>query len=190
LRARSRCEEFGREGPVERWRRIRDEIHAQVCREAWNDQLGSFAQSYGSSRLDASLLLLPLVGFLPPEDPRIRGTLRAVQQQLSWDGMLLRYRSEQAMDGLPVGEGAFLPCSFWMVDAPALDGRHDEATELFERLLDVRNDLGLLSEEYDLGEQRLLGNFPQAFSHIALVNSAVNLANASSRRNSRRTRPS
>jgi GH15 family glucan-1,4-alpha-glucosidase len=175
------CEEFGRKGPIERWRRIRNEIHAQVCREAWNDQLGSFTQSYGSSRLDASLLLLPLVGFLPPEDPRVRGTLEAVQHQLSWDGMLLRYRSEQRVDGLPVGEGAFLPCSFWLVDALALEGRHDEATELFERLLAVRNDIGLLAEEYDPGEQRLLGNFPQAFSHIALVNSAFNLAKASNR---------
>jgi GH15 family glucan-1,4-alpha-glucosidase len=183
------CEEFGREGPVERWRRIRDEIHAQVCREAWNDQLRSFTQSYGSSRLDASLLLLPIVGFLPPEDPRIRGTVEAVQQQLSWDGMLLRYRAERRLESLPVGEGAFLPCSFWLVDALALDRRHDEATELFERLLGVRNDLGLLAEEYDPREQRLLGNFPQAFSHIALVNSAFNLATASSRKSSPRARP-
>jgi len=172
------CKEFGREGPVERWRGIRDEIQAQVCREAWNEKLGSFTQSYGSSQLDASLLLLPLVGFLPPEDPRIRSTLAAVHEQLSWDGFLLRYRSEQGGDGLPAGEGVFLPCSFWLVDALALDGRRDEAAELFERLLDVRNDVGLLGEEYDPSVRRLLGNFPQAFSHIALVNSAFNLANA------------
>jgi GH15 family glucan-1,4-alpha-glucosidase len=172
------CDEFGREGPVERWRRIRAEIHAQVCEQAWNDQLRSFTQSYGSSRLDASLLLLPLVGFLPPDDPRVRGTLAGVQQQLTWDGLLLRYPSDQLLEGLPAGEGAFLPCSFWLVDALALDGRLDEATELFERLLRVRNDLGLLAEEYDPGEGRLLGNFPQAFSHIALVNSAFTLANA------------
>jgi GH15 family glucan-1,4-alpha-glucosidase len=170
------CAEFGREGPVDRWRAIRDEIHAQVCREAWSDRLGSFTQSYGSSQLDASLLLMPQVGFLPPEDPRVRGTLEAVQRQLSWEGFLLRYRSEDAIDGLPVGEGAFLPCSFWLVDALTLDGRHDEATELFDRLLGVRNDVGLLAEEYDPRERRMLGNFPQAFSHLALINSAFNLA--------------
>jgi GH15 family glucan-1,4-alpha-glucosidase len=170
------CEEFGREGPVERWRAIRAEIHAQVCREAWSDRLGSFTQSYGSSRLDASLLLLPQVGFLPPDDPRIRGTLEAVQRQLSYEGFLLRYRTEESVDGLPGGEGTFLPCSFWLVDALALDGRHDEAAELFERLLGVRNDVGLLAEEYDPREKRLLGNFPQAFSHVALINSALTLA--------------
>jgi GH15 family glucan-1,4-alpha-glucosidase len=170
--------EFGREGPVERWRRIRDQIHAQVCTQGWNDELGSFTQSYGSSRLDASLLLLAQVGFLPAEDPRIRGTLEAVQAQLSSDGFLLRYRSEEAIDGLPAGEGAFLPCSFWLVDALALDRRHDEAAELFERLLSVRNDVGLLAEEYDPSARRLLGNFPQAFSHIALISSAFNLARA------------
>jgi GH15 family glucan-1,4-alpha-glucosidase len=170
------CEEFGRAGPIERWRAIRDEIHAQVCRDAWNDQLGSFTQSFGSARLDASLLLLPQFGFLPPEDPRIRGTLTAVQRELSWDGFLMRYRSEEALDGLPVGEGAFLACSFWLVDALALDGRHDEAAELLERLLDVRNDIGLLAEEYDPRAGRLLGNFPQAFSHVALVKSVLNLA--------------
>jgi GH15 family glucan-1,4-alpha-glucosidase len=169
------AEEFGREAPLDRWRAIRDEIHAQVCREAWSDQLGSFTQSYGSSQLDASLLLLPQVGFLPPDDPRVRGTLAAVQRELSDEGFLLRYRTEEAVDGLPVGEGTFLPCSFWLVDALALDGRHDEATELFEHLLGVRNDIGLLAEEYDPREQRQLGNFPQAFSHIALINSAFNL---------------
>ena len=170
------CEEFGRDGPVERWRAIRAEIHAQVCREAWSDRLGSFTQSYGSSRLDASLLLLPQVGFLPPDDPRIRGTLDAVQRQLSYEGFLLRYRTEESVDGLPGGEGTFLPCSFWLVDALALDDRHDEAAELFERLLGVRNDVGLLAEEYDPREKRLLGNFPQAFSHVALINSALTLA--------------
>jgi GH15 family glucan-1,4-alpha-glucosidase len=169
------CEEFGREGPLERWRAIRDEIHAEVCREAWNDELGSFTQSYGSTQLDASLLLLPQVGFLPPTDPRIRGTLDAVQRELSADGFLLRYRSEEEIDGLPFGEGTFLPCSYWLVDALALDGRYDEAAELFERLLGVRNDLGLLAEEYDPRTGRLLGNFPQAFSHVALVNSAITL---------------
>jgi GH15 family glucan-1,4-alpha-glucosidase len=181
-RAIKLCDELGRPGPVEHWRAIRDEIHAEVGREAWDAELGSFTQSYGSQRLDASLLLMPLVGFLPADDPRIRGTLRAVQEQLSCDGFVLRYRSEEGVDGLPAGEGAFLPCSFWLVDALALEGRHDEAAELFERLLGVRNDLGLLAEEYDPAERRLLGNFPQAFSHIALVNSALNLANANARR--------
>jgi GH15 family glucan-1,4-alpha-glucosidase len=170
------CEEFGRDGPLERWRAIREEIHAEVCRQAWNNRLGAFTQSYGSSQLDASLLLLSLVGFLPPDDPRVRGTLDAVQRQLSWEGFLLRYENEAGMDGLPAGEGAFLPCSFWLVDALALDGRHDEATELFERLLGVRTDLGLLAEEYDPNAGRQLGNFPQAFSHMPLVNSAITLA--------------
>jgi GH15 family glucan-1,4-alpha-glucosidase len=170
------CEEFGLDGPLERWRAIRSEIHAEVRRESWNDELGSFTQSYGSPELDASLLLLPQVGFLPPDDPRIRGTLAAVQGQLSSDGFLLRYRSGQEGDGLPAGEGTFLPCSFWLVDALALDGRHDEAVALFERLQSVRNDVGLLAEEYDPQTGRLLGNFPQAFSHIALVNSAITLA--------------
>ncbi len=170
------CEEFGRDGPVDRWRAVRDEIHAEVCREAWSEELGSFTQSYGSDELDASLLLLPLVGFLPSHDPRIRGTVEAVRERLSWNGFLLRYRSEDGVDGLPSGEGVFLPCSFWLVDALALDRRMEEATELFERLLAVRNDLGLLAEEYDPDVRRLLGNFPQAFSHIALVNSAYNLA--------------
>jgi GH15 family glucan-1,4-alpha-glucosidase len=172
------CEEFGREGPVARWRSIREEIHGEVCHEAWNDELGSFTQSYGSSQLDASALLMPLVGFLPPEDPRIRRTLQAVQTQLSWDGLLLRYRGEETTDGLPVGEGVFLPCSFWLVDALALDGRDDEAAELLERLLALRNDVGLLAEEYDPRTRRLLGNFPQAFSHVALINSVINLARA------------
>jgi GH15 family glucan-1,4-alpha-glucosidase len=148
-----------------------------VCSEGWNDELGSFTQAYGSSRLDASLLLLPQVGFLPAEDPRVRGTVEAVRRQLAWKGFLLRYRSDARVDGLPAGEGTFLPCSFWLVAALALDGRDDEATELFERLLAVRNDVGLLAEEYDPTARRLLGNFPQAFSHIALVNSAFHLAN-------------
>jgi GH15 family glucan-1,4-alpha-glucosidase len=176
------CEEYGRDGPVERWRAIRDEIHAQVCREAWNEHLRSFTQSYGVASVDASLLLLPQVGFLPPHDARIRGTLQAVQQQLLCDGLVLRYRSEQQIDGLPSGEGAFLPCSFWLADALSLDGRYDQAAELFERLLGMRNDLGLLAEEYDPGTRRLLGNYPQAFSHIALVNSALNLANGAAAR--------
>jgi GH15 family glucan-1,4-alpha-glucosidase len=166
-------EEFGRDAPLERWRRIRDEIHSEVCRRAWCEALESFTQVYGGSELDASLLLMPLVGFLPPDDPRIRGTVAAVQRELSWDGLLRRYRDEQAVDGLPSGEGVFLPCSFWLVEALVLDGRKDEATALFERLLSLRNDVGLLAEEYDPDAGGLLGNFPQAFSHIGLVNSAL-----------------
>jgi GH15 family glucan-1,4-alpha-glucosidase len=179
------CEEFGRDGPVDRWRKIRAEIHAQVCREAWSERLGAFTQSYGSPELDASVLLLPLVGFLSPEDPRIRGTVRAVQEHLCDGGFVRRYRSDQAIDGLPDGEGTFLPCSFWLVDALALDGRDEEAAELFERLLAVRNDVGLLAEQYDAPGERQLGNFPQAFSHIALVNSALNLASGPSTRRGR-----
>jgi GH15 family glucan-1,4-alpha-glucosidase len=175
------CEEFGLDGPIGRWRATRDEIHTQVCREAWNGRLGSFTQAYGSERLDASLLLLPLIGFLPPDDYRIRSTLECVQKRLSRGGFLLRYHSEEAVDGLPAGEGAFLPSSFWLVDALTRDGRHDEATDLFKRLLEIRNDVGLLAEEYDPERQRQLGNFPQALSHLALINSAVNLANTSSR---------
>ena len=139
---------------------------------------GTFTQSYGRPEVDASLLLIPLVGFLPADDERVRGTVRAVQEELSQDGFLLRYRSEEGVDGLPTGEGVFLPCSFWLVDALALDGRVDEARELFERLLALANDLGLLAEEYDPVSKRLLGNFPQAFTHIALVNSAYNLTKA------------
>jgi threonine dehydratase len=182
-------EELGREGPVDRWRRTRDRIHAEVCSEGWSDELGSFTQAYGGSRLDASLLLLPQVGFLPAEDPRIRGTLEAVRRELAWEGFLLRYRSDARVDGLPAGEGAFLACSFWLVDALALDGRLDEAAELFERLLAVRNDVGLRAEDYDPSARRLLGNFPQAFSHIALVNSAFHLADISSRGAAAGSRP-
>jgi GH15 family glucan-1,4-alpha-glucosidase len=176
-RAIKLCEQFGRRGPVARWRAVRDAIHSEVCREGWNNELGSFTQSYGSTRLDASLLLLPAIGFLPPEDDRIRRTVGAASTQLSRNGFVFRYRSDQRIDGLPQGEGAFLPASFWLVDALVLQGRHDEATELFEQALSARNDIGLLAEEYDPVEQHLLGNFPQALSHIALINAALNLAN-------------
>jgi GH15 family glucan-1,4-alpha-glucosidase len=170
------CEEFHLAGPTERWRAIRDEIKTQVCSHGWNDEVGSFTQSYGSKRADATLLLLGLVGFLSPDDDRIRHTLAYVQRELSWNGFLLRYRIDDTVDGLPAGEGVFLPCSFWLVEALARDGRHAEATSLMERLLDARNDLGLLAEEYDPTAGRLLGNFPQALSHIALINAAVTLA--------------
>jgi GH15 family glucan-1,4-alpha-glucosidase len=166
-------DEFGREGPVERWRELRDEIHEEVCRRSWNEQKQAFAQSYDSDELDASVLLMPLTSFLPATDERIVSTVDAIRRELTVDGLLLRYRSHEVEDGLPPGEGVFLPCSFWLADVLALQGRFDEARELFERLLDLRNDVGLLSEEYDPVAGRLLGNFPQAFTHLALVNTAI-----------------
>ncbi|MEA3076076.1 MAG: hypothetical protein QOF60_984 [Actinomycetota bacterium] len=174
-RAVRAVEEHGLPGDVERWREVRDEIHADVCAKGFDAAIGSFTQSYGSDALDASLLVLPLVGFLPIDDVRVRGTIEAVQKGLVRDGFVRRYVEEPSVDGLPEGEGVFLPCSFWLADDLALLGRVDEATELFERCLGVANDLGLLSEEYDPVAGRLLGNFPQAFSHVALVNSAFNL---------------
>jgi GH15 family glucan-1,4-alpha-glucosidase len=165
------------EGPLERWRAIRDELCAEVCAKGYDEELGSFTQSYGSKRLDASLLVLPLVGFLPVSDPRIRGTIEAVERELLQDGLVLRYRTEEGgVDGLPAGEGVFLPCSFWLIDCYELLGRHDDAHALFERLLGLANDLGLFSEEYDPAAGRLLGNFPQAFTHLAFVNSAFDIA--------------
>jgi GH15 family glucan-1,4-alpha-glucosidase len=177
-RAVQASERFGRPGPVERWRRLRAEIHDEVCREGFNADLNSFTQAYGSTELDASALLIPILGFLPPDDPRVVGTVNAVQKHLTRDGFVERYkaREENEVDGLPGGEGVFLPCSFWLVDALVLQERQDEARELFERLVGVSNDLGLLSEEYDPSEKRLLGNFPQAFTHVGLVNSAYNLS--------------
>jgi GH15 family glucan-1,4-alpha-glucosidase len=169
---------FGLDGPVSRWTALRQRIHDEVCTQGFDRQLGSFVQSFGSQELDASLLLLPTVGFLPPSDPRITGTIRAVERRLFVDGFLLRYDTATSDDGLPPGEGAFLACSFWLADAYTLIGRIDDARRLFERLLSLRNDVGLLAEEYDTRAQRLVGNFPQAFSHIALVNTAHNLTEA------------
>jgi GH15 family glucan-1,4-alpha-glucosidase len=157
---------------------VRDAIHDEVCARGFNQELGSFVQSYDSREMDASLLLLPTTGFLPPDDPRIRGTIEAVERHLLVDGFVLRYNSDTADDGLPAGEGAFLACSFWLVDAYVLLGRLDDARRMFERLLSLRNDLGLLAEEYDTRGRRLVGNFPLAFSHFALVNTAPNLARA------------
>ena len=176
-RAVRTIEEHALDGPVDHWRAIRDAIHGDVCERGFDPELGSFAQSYGSKEVDAALLLLPLVGFLPAADPRIRGTIEAVERELLQDGFVLRYRTREAgVDGLPAGEGVFLPCSFWLVDCYELLGRHDDAHELFGRLIDLSNDLGLLAEEYDPHAGRLLGNFPQAFTHLALVNTAFNLA--------------
>jgi GH15 family glucan-1,4-alpha-glucosidase len=171
-------EEAVLEGPLDRWRDVRRRIHDEVCACGFDRELGSFVQSYGSKELDASLLLLPTTGFLPPTDPRVRGTIEAIERRLFVDGFVLRYDTHSSTDGLPPGEGAFLACSFWLVDAMLLMGRDTEARELFERLLGLRNDVGLLAEEYDTRARRLVGNFPQAFSHIALVNSAHNLARA------------
>jgi GH15 family glucan-1,4-alpha-glucosidase len=175
-RAVRSVEEQEVEGPVDRWRALRDEIHAAVCEHGFDDELGSFVQSYGSKELDASLLLIPLVGFLPASDPRVRGTIEAIERNLVVDGLVLRYRThETGVDGLPPGEGVFLPCSFWLVDCLELIGRHEDAHALFERLIGLANDVGLLAEEYDPKAKRQLGNFPQAFTHLALVNSAFNV---------------
>jgi GH15 family glucan-1,4-alpha-glucosidase len=171
-------EAFKLEGPVSRWKALRQSIHDEVCSRGFDPQLGSFVQSYGSKELDASLLLLPTMGFLPATDPRIKGTIEAVERRLFVDGFLLRYDTATSDDGLPPGEGAFLACSFWMADAYLLIGRVGDARRLFERLLSLRNDVGLLAEEYDTRARRLVGNFPQAFSHIALINTAHNLARA------------
>jgi GH15 family glucan-1,4-alpha-glucosidase len=170
------AEMFGLRGPVDRWRRVRAEIHEEVCRRAFNPALGAFAQAYESDQVDASALLIPQVGFLPPGDERVLGTIRAVEQKLLRGGFVLRYDTGAADDGLPPGEGAFIPCSFWLADAYVLTGRLEDAQCLFERLVGLCNDVGLLAEEYDYGACRAVGNFPQAFSHIALVNTAYNIA--------------
>jgi GH15 family glucan-1,4-alpha-glucosidase len=177
-RAIRSAEEYGFKAPLDRWRSIRRQIHRQVCDEGFNSRIGAFVQSYGSSELDASALLIALVGFLPPSDPRIRSTVEAIGQRLKKDDLVLRYRTTRTRDGLKGREGAFLACSFWYADNLILLGRHEEARELFEHLLSLRNDVGLLSEEYDARGGRMLGNFPQAFSHVALINTAHNLARA------------
>ncbi len=160
----------------QRWRKIADKIHAEVCDRGFDRDLDSFVQAYGSKRLDASLLLIPLVGFLPADDPRVQGTLRAIEAKLLIDGeFVLRYEPDDAVDGLPAGEGAFLACSFWLVDNYVLQGRYMEARALFERLVRRCNDVGLLAEEVDPLTGRMLGNFPQAFSHVGLINCAFNL---------------
>ncbi|MCC7085257.1 MAG: glycoside hydrolase family 15 protein [Pirellulales bacterium] len=168
-------ERFGLEGPVARWRAIRDEIHAEVCNRGYDRQQNAFVQVYDGSELDASLLMMPMVGFLPPSDPRVQGTVAAIARELVTDGFVARYRSDSHVDGLPPGEGAFLPCTFWLADNLAAMGRRDEAEQIFERLAHLANDVGLLSEEYDPVAKRFLGNFPQAFTHVALVNAAFNL---------------
>jgi GH15 family glucan-1,4-alpha-glucosidase len=171
-------EEFGFVGPLEHWRRLRQAIHDDICQKGFDLELGAFTQSYGAQELDASLLLMALVGFLPPDDARVRGTVEAIERCLMADGFVRRYDTRAVDDGLPEGEGAFLACSFWLVDNLVLLGRPDDARRLFKKLLALRTDLGLLAEEYDPATGRLVGNFPQAFSHIALINSAYNLTHA------------
>ncbi len=172
------AEHFGLDGPIHRWKAVRADIHREVCARAFDARLGSFVQAYGSSELDASLLLLPTMGFLPVSDSRIRGTIHAIESHLLVDGLVHRYNTATSDDGLPAGEGAFLACSFWLADAYVLLERIDDARRMFDNLLAIRNDVGLLAEEYDTQARRMVGNFPQAFSHVALINTAHNLTHA------------
>jgi len=171
-------ERFGLKGPVERWRKLCSAIHDEVCRKGFDTERNTFVQFYGGKELDASLLMIPLVGFLSPDDPRVRGTIAAIQSDLVRDGFVARYNPKEEVDGLPPGEGVFLPCTFWLADNLALQGRLSDAQQLFERLLNLCNDVGLLSEEYDSEKHRLVGNFPQAFTHVSLINTACNLSRA------------
>jgi GH15 family glucan-1,4-alpha-glucosidase len=187
-RAIQAIERFDLPGPVDRWRLLRDEIHTQVCRRGYDRDRKTFTQYYGGQGLDASLLLIPATGFLPPDDERVRGTIEAVERELVHDGFVYRYQAgDGSVDGLEGGEGAFLPCSFWLVDCLGAIGREDDARALFERLLGLANDVGLLAEEYDPGASRQVGNFPQAFTHLALVNSAAGLAGQASSRHPKRS---
>jgi GH15 family glucan-1,4-alpha-glucosidase len=174
-RAVKAIERLGLDGPLDRWRALRDAVHTEVCQRGFDPTIDAFTQSYGSRCLDASLLMMPLVGFLPVSDPRVAGTVRAIERGLMENGLVHRYDTAEGVDGLPPGEGAFLPCSFWLADNYVLMGRLDEARVLFARLLALRNDVGLLAEEYDPVAGRMLGNFPQAFSHVGLVNTAYYL---------------
>jgi GH15 family glucan-1,4-alpha-glucosidase len=178
-RAVKAVERYSREGPVDRWRSLRDAIHADVCRHGFNAERNAFVQYYGGTTLDASVLMIPLVGFLPATDPRIAGTVEAIQRDLMDEGLVRRYSTNiPGVDGLPPGEGAFLPCTFWLADNLAMMGRYDDARAIFERLVGLCNDVGLLSEEYDPRGKRQLGNFPQAFTHVFLINTAHNLSRA------------
>ena len=171
------AEQLHYRAPVQRWKQIKETIHEQICKQGFNAKKNCFVQIYGGDQLDASLLLMPLVGFLPAEDPRVLGTVEAIRRELMFAGLVQRYNTTTGQDGLPPGEGLFLACSFWMVSSLKAIGREEEAVKLFESLLQLRNDLGLLSEEFDPKTHRLVGNFPQAFSHIALVNAAFDLEN-------------
>ena len=177
-RAVRMVERYGQEGPVDRWRELRSAVHREVCEQGYDADRKTFTQSYGSRGLDAATLMIPVVGFLAPTDERVIGTVEAVQRELCHDGFVMRYDTSEAADGLPPGEGAFLPCSFWLADCLTLIGRHEEARRMFDRLTALANDVGLLAEEYDPGQKRLVGNFPQAFTHVALVSTAINLDRA------------
>jgi GH15 family glucan-1,4-alpha-glucosidase len=170
------AEQFDLPAPLDRWRRVRAQIHDTVCRQGFDAELGSFTQAFESGELDASLLLLPTVGFLPASDARVRGTITAIERALLIDGVVLRYRTDSGADGLPPGEGAFLACTLWLADAFVLIGRLEDARRLFDHVRSLANDVGLLAEEYDPRARRLVGNFPQAFSHVAIINTAHNLA--------------
>lgn len=174
----SAIERYGMHGPLDRWRKVRDAIHRQVCKRGYNAELGTFTQAYGSMELDASLLMLPIVGFLPAEDERMVGTVKAVKRELMVDGLVARYRNSSGVDGLPGTEGTFLPCTLWLVSCLALMGELDEARQVMERASHVANDVGLFAEEYDASRKRLVGNFPQAFTHVAFINAARHLADA------------
>jgi GH15 family glucan-1,4-alpha-glucosidase len=187
-RAIKLAEQFGLQGPVDRWRKVRDAIHSEVCDKGFDAARNSFTQYYGGQTMDASLLLMPQVGFLPPDDPRIAGTIKAVEEDLLRDGFVQRYATDATDDGVGGTEGAFLACSFWLADAYVLSGRREEAVALFERLLSLRNHLGLLSEEYDPVRKRLIGNFPQGFSHLGLINTAHNLVQSHGPAHQRATR--
>jgi GH15 family glucan-1,4-alpha-glucosidase len=191
-RAVKGCEHFGLDGPADRWRATRDAIHADICEHGYDPRRNTFVQHYGGAAVDAALLLVPQVGFLPADDPRVAGTVAAVERELVRDGLVLRYAAEKVDDGIGGEEGAFLACSFWLADAYVMLGRLADASELFDRLLSIRNDLGLLAEEYDPVRRRLVGNFPQAFSHVGLVNTAFNLieAHGPARQRSERVAPS
>jgi GH15 family glucan-1,4-alpha-glucosidase len=192
-RAIKAVEIFGFKGPIRRWRRIRAQIHKDVCDKGYDTKLGSFVQSYGATELDASALLISLVGFLSPSDPRVRSTVEAIECQLMVDGLVTRYDPRRTKDGLETREGAFLACSFWLADNLILLGRREDARRLFEHLLSLRNDVGLLAEEYDTSLGRMAGNFPQAFSHVALINTAHNLEKQekpAEQRSGKRTSPS
>jgi GH15 family glucan-1,4-alpha-glucosidase len=174
-RAVKSVERFKVEGPVDRWRGLRDIIHREVCRNGFNRSKNAFVQYYGAKETDASLLMIPLVGFLPADDPRMKGTVDLIERELMRDSFVLRYKTATTVDGLPPGEGVFLPCSFWLADNYVMQGRQHEAEKLFRRLLGLCNDVGLISEEYDPKSDRLVGNFPQAFTHVGLINTAMNL---------------
>ncbi|MCG8655227.1 MULTISPECIES: glycoside hydrolase family 15 protein [unclassified Yimella] len=177
-RAISAVEDHGTDGPVEHWRELRDRVRAEIMERGFNSDINSFVQHYGTTEVDASLLLIPLVGFLPGDDPKVLGTIERIEQDLMRDGLLLRYRTEAGVDGLPGDEHPFLACSFWLVSAYAKSGRLDDAHRLMQRLVGLCNDVGLLAEEYDVDNDRMVGNFPQAFSHLTLVGAAVELARA------------